>query len=66
MSKDRGSDGVREEPFGVDHWNRSLKDERKGTGESGVQVAGCAKALGLERLGVLEEQKGGHMAGVLR
>ena len=44
----------------------SLKDEGKGTGGRDVQVAGCAKALGLERLGVLEEQKGGHMARVLR
>lgn len=57
--------GVGEEPFVVQCWHRSLKDGRKGTGGSGVQVAGCAKALGLKRLGVLEEQKGGCMARML-
>ena len=50
----------------MDCWHRSLKDGRKGTGGSGVQVAGCAKALGLKRLSVLEEQKRGRMARVLR
>lgn len=47
--------GVRAGAFGMDHWSRSLKDERKGTvgssGGNGVWAAGYAKALGLERLG---------------
>lgn len=31
-----------------------------------IYTVECAKALGWERLGLLEEQKEGHMTGVLR
>lgn len=61
---------VREGPLEMDHWIGSLKGEWKGvvgsSGGSGVQAAEYAKALGSERLGMLEEQKGGLVAGVLR
>lgn len=36
------------------------------SGGSSIHAVGCAKDLGLAGLGILEEQKEGHMAGVLR
>lgn len=46
-------------------YSRSLKDKEEGvvakSRGSRIHAVGCAKALGLERLGMLGEQKEGHM-----
>lgn len=49
--------------------SRELKDEKKGAMESSGGVAfrqWMCKGPGYQRLGMLEEQKEGHMARVLR
>lgn len=45
-------------------WSGSLRGEKEGAMESSrgsdIQAVECAKALGYERLDILEQQKGAH------